>query len=342
LPGDKSIDPYLLHTKVTMTMFRNNDAYQFFGLSRLWRFRRREEGATVIEYAVLLSLIIGGATIIFYSMDGSTRETLTNLIDGLGGDSWSADQPMSQPRYSSVEMSPMKSSIASQDPERWVQLCGWYAALVACTIILYLLRRMNSKKLTVEPSVDDSMEDIEPQQRHRLFEKRQQIRTILSNDASMLFDSSIGVKHFMSEELVSVRGSKPAVEVTELMEHEGIRHLLVCDASGRLQGIISDRDVKSKQAKKATGLMSHPPIAVTLDTPIGQAITTMLSNRISALPVVDDGIPVGILTATDIMMSFQCVLQLLVRVSREISDPSDPEDADLSTEHDRELVEATA
>lgn len=146
----------------------------------------------------------------------------------------------------------------------------------------------------------------------------------------------------MSEELVSVRGSKPAVEVAELMEHEGIRHLLVCDGNGRLQGIISDRDVKSKRAKNATGLMSHPPIAVTLDTPIGQAITSMLSNRISALPVVNDGIPVGILTATDIMMSFQCVLQLLVRVSREISDPSDPEDVGLSTEHDRELVETTA
>lgn len=336
-------------------MFRNNFDCGMFGLSRLWRFLRHSSGASIIEYALILALIIGSVTIALYSMNDSAHDSLVRLVNGLDNGHSSARSFHGDVGQYRSEIGSSLSSIIGQDTMRWVHNCGWYIAIIAFVIILLLVRRMHRKKTSTEPTDDDIiLEEIEPQQRRRLFEKRQQIRTILSHDASMLFDSSIGVRHFMSDTLIGINSSRPANEVFELMEREEIRHLLVYDKNNRLEGIISDRDLKSNCGKKASDLMSSPPITVTLDTPIGQAVTTMLHNRISALPVLRDSETVGILTATDIMMSFQCVLQLLVRVSKELHDSNDAGDNDyggstvakqedrMSADPNAELLETTA
>lgn len=119
----------------------------------------------------------------------------------------------------------------------------------------------------------------------------------------------------------------PATEVREarhLLHHYGIRHLPVVD-DGRLVGIVSDRDVRiddrslhqlaalerldqaAGEGKPVEAVMSTAPQVVDGDQPVAAAARLMLSRRISGLPVVDDGVLVGIITTTD------CMLALLAR-----------------------------
>ena len=48
------------------------------------------------------------------------------------------------------------------------------------------------------------------------------------------------------------------------------------------------------------------------------AITLMLDRHISCLPVVKDGVLVGVLTSTDLMMALQCTLKILGQLAAEL------------------------
>ena len=60
------------------------------------------------------------------------------------------------------------------------------------------------------------------------------------------------------------------------------------------------------------------------------------------LPVVEDGVPIGILTTTDLVMSFQCALHALLKVAEEIRAPAEsaaaPQQANRA-EPEEELLE---
>ncbi|MEE9602859.1 MAG: CBS domain-containing protein [Thermoguttaceae bacterium] len=271
-------------------------------------------GAAVAEYTTLLALLVGGAMLAYHSLGDSAQQSFAALASGglakLGTDAHSAND-----KHDPSAEEPADTTAGQPG---FVQLAGWYAALAAGMVILYLIRRRHRRDGRAPQAEECVLETIDPAQRHRLFEKRQQIRSVLSRDVAMLFGPGVQVRHLMSRQLVTVKASEPAGNVVKLMEGETIRHLLVCDKDGRLVGIISDRDCHDRQGNKASELMTPDPTVVTADTPIGPAITVILGKRISCLPVVDDGMPIGILTTTDLVMSFQCVLQLLMRVAEEV------------------------
>jgi acetoin utilization protein AcuB len=134
--------------------------------------------------------------------------------------------------------------------------------------------------------------------------------------------------------LVGERMTRNPVTVTEetsiddalhVMRERKIRRLPVLDHSGRMVGIVSDRDLLHAAPSPATSLsvyelhyllakltikrvMSSPVITVTPGTPLEEAARIMADNRIGGLPVTDDGKLVGIITETDI---FKILLELL-------------------------------
>ncbi len=57
--------------------------------------------------------------------------------------------------------------------------------------------------------------------------------------------------------------------------------------------------------------MTANPRTVTPDTPVAAVITMMLAQRISCLPVVEEGQLQGIITTSDLLMALQCVLRLV-------------------------------
>jgi len=103
------------------------------------------------------------------------------------------------------------------------------------------------------------------------------------------------------------------------MNDRHFRHCVVVDMQGKLCGVISDRDVlramarnPNSRSKSLDQIMTRNPITVRRNTSIFDAVSKMLSKRINCLPVVeDDGSVCGIVTSTDLLKSYQQVLEMV-------------------------------
>ena len=74
---------------------------------------------------------------------------------------------------------------------------------------------------------------------------------------------------------------------------------------GKLVGILTDRDLRQHLAQlsrtKVDAAMTALPFSVRPATPVEQAAHLLVSNKISSLPVVENGKLVGIITAGDML-----------------------------------------
>ena len=131
------------------------------------------------------------------------------------------------------------------------------------------------------------------------------------------------VSQFMNSDLITVAPEDSVEEAVKLLSRQGIRHLLVMKKN-RLVGIISDRDIKRamdprRTRKKLMGIgglyfllepilveeiMTRDPVTIGPNTPAKQAAYIMVERRFGALPVVDGGKTVGIVTETDLLRCF--------------------------------------
>jgi acetoin utilization protein AcuB len=126
------------------------------------------------------------------------------------------------------------------------------------------------------------------------------------------------VETFMSNKVISVEMDDSVKVVKEIFDNTHFHHLLVTE-DGKLQGIISDRDLlkvispnlgtsaetpKDVVAlnKKAHQIMTRHPVTITLGAEINIAADLLLEHKISCLPVVDtDNNAVGIVSWRDIL-----------------------------------------
>ena len=119
----------------------------------------------------------------------------------------------------------------------------------------------------------------------------------------------------MTAKPITVDPETPMLEARQRMVTERIRHLVVVD-DARVVGIVTDRDIRLNLPSPATslsvweinfllakltvgGVMSLPVIVVEPDRPLAEAARIMLDHKIGALPVVEDGRLVGIVTESD-------------------------------------------
>jgi acetoin utilization protein AcuB len=121
--------------------------------------------------------------------------------------------------------------------------------------------------------------------------------------------------------VITVHRETPVLEARDLMARERIRHLLVTDPDGALAGIVTDRDIRLNLPSRATTLsvweinhlltkltvgqvMTRSVITIGPDRPARDGAQLMLDHKIGALPVLDGGRLVGIITETDIVRAF--------------------------------------
>ena len=108
-------------------------------------------------------------------------------------------------------------------------------------------------------------------------------------------------------------------EAVRLMNDRHFRHCLVVDVHGKLCGVISDRDIlramarsPNSRSKSLDQIMTRNPVTVRRHTSIRDAVSKILSKRINCLPVVEeDGSVCGIVTSTDLLKSYQQLLELV-------------------------------
>jgi acetoin utilization protein AcuB len=122
----------------------------------------------------------------------------------------------------------------------------------------------------------------------------------------------------MKSSLHTVSLETSVFKAREIMEAHRISHLPVTDGKAHLLGIVTDRDLKEAWASPATTLSIHEltyvlqklnvanvmtkkVITATRDMTIERAAQMMLQHKIGALPVLEGGKLVGIITITDLM-----------------------------------------
>jgi CBS domain-containing protein len=104
---------------------------------------------------------------------------------------------------------------------------------------------------------------------------------------------------------VTVEPGLPIDEAIERMHGEGLDCLLVVE-DGRLVGIFTDRDAVLKVAgrdadeRPIATVMTRDPVVLRHDDPIAVAIHKMAVGGFRHVPIVEDGRPIGVVSARDV------------------------------------------
>lgn len=106
----------------------------------------------------------------------------------------------------------------------------------------------------------------------------------------------------MTRHVVVVTPSVTVGAAADLMRRFRVRHLPVLE-SGRLAGVLSDRDLLRHDAASSCGeVMTPSPITCSPAAPISRIARLMLDNKIDSVPVVDEaGGLVGLVTSADLL-----------------------------------------
>ncbi|OUJ18695.1 CBS domain containing protein [Methanonatronarchaeum thermophilum] len=116
------------------------------------------------------------------------------------------------------------------------------------------------------------------------------------------------VSEIMVNEVISVSEKGNLKEAVKKMMESGIGGIPIVDSEGRVKGIITERDIVSLISKvdivtgmKVKDIMSENVITISPDSSIIDLTTTMVDEGFRRVPIIEDGILVGIVTATDVL-----------------------------------------
>ena len=130
---------------------------------------------------------------------------------------------------------------------------------------------------------------------------------------------NITVREIMTANPVTVQTDASLNSLREMFSRNSFHHVPVTGVGGELVGIISREDffkvayVLSIEANRASSAKSHfqhlcaedimtkYPLQLSPDDTIGLAADIFLANKFHALPIVEDGQLVGIVTSHDLM-----------------------------------------
>lgn len=128
----------------------------------------------------------------------------------------------------------------------------------------------------------------------------------------------------MSPDPLCVHPQMSLLQVRDLAAGKSVRHFPVTEPSGRLVGMISDRDLRSAFPStvlnptvrvdqlerlaqvRVESIMSRPPITLPREATLDDALLLFDRHRIGALAVVDhDGLLAGIVTVRDVLGAYR-------------------------------------
>ncbi len=139
----------------------------------------------------------------------------------------------------------------------------------------------------------------------------------------------VKVRDLMSREVLTLTAETPLKRAAELLARERISGAPVVDDDGLVVGVLSEADVlvKASAAAPRSGLlgwllepapdyhdkiaatrvdeaMSAPAVTIAPDRGVHEAASLMIDESVNRLPVVEDGMLVGIVTRADVVRAF--------------------------------------
>jgi CBS domain-containing protein len=117
------------------------------------------------------------------------------------------------------------------------------------------------------------------------------------------------VKEIMSTSVKTVRPTDNIKEAASLMNESMIGCLIVVSGKGKIEGIVTERDIltdvvaEGKDSASVTvgEIMTKDIVVIPPDASLEEAADVMTAKKIKKLPVVEGGRLAGIVTATDLV-----------------------------------------
>ncbi|MDQ0717394.1 CBS domain-containing protein [Streptomyces luteogriseus] len=115
------------------------------------------------------------------------------------------------------------------------------------------------------------------------------------------------VKDVMTAGVVAVRPDASLVEAAQLMRTQNIGDVVVAEGQDVI-GVLTDRDITVRAVAdgadpmtvSARTVCTRNPVTVTPDDRVATAVTLMREHAVRRLPVVEKGLPVGIVSLGDV------------------------------------------
>lgn len=118
------------------------------------------------------------------------------------------------------------------------------------------------------------------------------------------------VRDIMSSPVITISPDTRMQDAYRLMQEKGIRHLPVVDRNG-LVGVITDRDLRLATSalspspfppgSQVAEAMCRNPLTADAGDPVEDAARTMRDMKIGCLPVLEEGVMVGIVTGLNLL-----------------------------------------
>jgi CBS domain-containing protein len=114
-------------------------------------------------------------------------------------------------------------------------------------------------------------------------------------------------REVMTPGVVAVRPDASLVEAAQLMRTQEIGDVVVADGQ-EVVGVLTDRDIAIRAVAEggdplttsARSVCTSGPLLVAPDDPVPAAVALMRTHAVRRLPVVEDGLPVGMVSLGDL------------------------------------------
>lgn len=133
----------------------------------------------------------------------------------------------------------------------------------------------------------------------------------------------------MAKDLITAGPDMTIAEAKQVMGEKNIRHLPIVDSSGKLIGIVSDRDMRSAMPSTLLGksdhaatlakvgsirvadIMTKDPLTIYEYYTLQDTLLVMQKRKVGALPVIDErGYLKGILSTRDLLRAFVNIMNI--------------------------------
>lgn len=118
------------------------------------------------------------------------------------------------------------------------------------------------------------------------------------------------VADVMSDAILVCRDKTPIISAARTLTQAGWRSVLVVDAHGKPEGVVSGKDLlpfveNGIDEKITVSDIMHPPLTIDIHSPLSEAANLMIQKHYHRLVVVDnkdeDSFPLGIISSFDIV-----------------------------------------
>jgi signal-transduction protein with cAMP-binding, CBS, and nucleotidyltransferase domain len=128
------------------------------------------------------------------------------------------------------------------------------------------------------------------------------------------------------QKILTATAEITVTDAARLMKKKSVGAVMVVKDNGRLAGIFTERDAvfrvlaegRDPKTTRLSDVMTTQPQTITPEKPFGHALLMMYESGFRHVPVVEDGKPVGMVSARDVLgpelQEFESELQRRTRI----------------------------